>query len=410
MNEHNHLTVSSVAACHLASDCSHRNISDQNYDVVVRSRPLRSLLGRSRCHGDQRRGATMALMAVMLPVVLAVAAYAINVVYIETTRTELQITTDIATRAAGRTLAVTGSQEQALVQANRLLAVNPYANQEITIEGTESLFGSSTRMSENERYAFKPSSKPNAVRLESFGNAEIPMLFPTMGVPITFRPIKAAICTQIEMDIALVLDRSGSMAYSSTEDSNTGLPPATNPAWRSNDPVPPQARWLDTVVAIDGFLKIMDETSHDERVTLNTYNQKSQTDVKLTGDYATIHQSMADHSYSFEGGATNIGDGILEGAAALSDKKLGRKWAARVLIVLSDGNHNTGTDPIYAASLVAGQKIMIYTVTFSDEANQTQMKEVAGIGGGQHYHAVTSQTLADAFVDIARSLPTLITF
>ena len=57
----------------------------------------------------------MAVLALMLPVILAIAAYAINVVYMEAARTELQITTDVATRAAGRMLAVTGDEEQALV-------------------------------------------------------------------------------------------------------------------------------------------------------------------------------------------------------------------------------------------------------------------------------------------------------
>ena len=38
-------------------------------------------------------------MAILLPAALAIAAYTINVVYMELARTELQITTDVATRA-----------------------------------------------------------------------------------------------------------------------------------------------------------------------------------------------------------------------------------------------------------------------------------------------------------------------
>ncbi len=45
-----------------------------------------------------------------------------------------------------------------------------------------------------------------------------------MGIPIDFRPIKSAISTQMELDVALVIDRSGSMAYSATEIAGYGPP------------------------------------------------------------------------------------------------------------------------------------------------------------------------------------------
>lgn len=146
--------------------------------------------------------------------------------------------------------------------------------------------------------------------------------------------------------------------------------------------VPKDARWLDTVAAVNGFLDIMDDSSHDERVSMSTYSSKAKADVKLTSDYTEIRAAMNAHSRKFKGGATNIGSGILAGGKTLGDKELARSWASRVLIVMSDGIHNTGTEPVPAAQQVANEKIMIFTVTFSDEANIQEMEKVAISGGG----------------------------
>lgn len=48
----------------------------------------------------------------------------------------------------------------------------------------------------------------NAVHIDVNGSFKVRMLFPTLGVPVPFRPFKSAISTQTEIDIALVLDRS----------------------------------------------------------------------------------------------------------------------------------------------------------------------------------------------------------
>ena len=94
----------------------------------------------------------------------------------------------------------------------------------------------------------------------------------------------------------------------------------------------------------------------------------------------------------------------------LGEKKYARSWATRVLIVLTDGIHNTGTDPIYAASQAASENILIYTVTFSTEADIAKMQTVAEIASGKHFHAKNGSELAEAFREIAQSLPTLVTF
>lgn len=357
-----------------------------------------------------RSASALALLVVLLPVVLAIAAYAINVVYMELARTQLQVNTDIATRAAGRTLAVTGDQKQAIAAARRMLQLNTFVNQRLNVTDNNIVFGASTRTSSSERYSFSLSNNPNAVRFETNGKVRVPMLFPTMGVPIDFKPVKQAISTQSELDIALVIDRSGSMAFGSGEVAGNYNPAAAPLGWKFGDPVPPYSRWNDAVSAVDSFLSYLNTTVHDERVALITYSDTASRDKQLTTNYTLLGASLADISRSFKGGSTNIGDGITFGAAELGNKSTARPWASRVLIVLTDGIWTSGIDPSVAATAAAGQDITIYTLTFSAEADQVKMSEIAAIGRGLHFHAANGTELTEAFRAIAHSLPTLLTY
>lgn len=368
---------------------------------------------RRRCTNKNckrlRRGATAAFFAAMLPVALAIACYAINIVYMELARTELQITMDVATRAAGRTLAMTGDTAASRQSAERLMQLNPFANQKMSLQGSDLVFGVSTRFADTERYQFTPGGNPNAVKIEANGRVVVPTLFPTLGAPVRFRPIKTAISTQTELDIALVLDRSGSMAFRADEPA--GYVPSNAPfGWVYGMPVPPEARWLDAVDAVNSFLKLMEESFQEERVSLSTYSELPFLDSPLSNRYDSVRYAMQFRSMIYLGGATNIGDGIQTGHLSLSDSFRARPWATRVMILLTDGIHNIGTDPLETAARAAKENITIYTITFSNEADQARMREVAKIGAGKHLHATSGQELVQAFEEIARTLPTLITY
>ena len=352
----------------------------------------------------------MALLAILMPVMIGVAAFAINVVYMEMTRTELQISLDVATRAAGRTLAVTEDQAQATAAANLMLQQNPYANQVLSLADTNISFGVSTRNSSGERYAFESGAYPNAVKIETNGNNDVPLLFPTMGLDIPLRPIKTSICTSMEMDVALVLDRSGSMAFAANESSSVGYPMNAPPGWSYGNPAPPQSRWLDAVDAVENFISVLQSSPHDEHLTLTTYASTAVRDVSLTADYDAILNSLDAYSSNFSGGTTAIGDGIINGVDAITQTGQSRPWATRIMIVMTDGIQNTGQDYVYAAQQAASDNVMVYTITFSDEADQSAMQSVANEAAGKHFHAASGIELTHVFEEIAREFPTLVTF
>lgn len=78
------------------------------------------------------------------------------------------------------------------------------------------------------------------------------------------------------------------------------------------------------------------------------------------------------------------------------------------MIVLTDGIDTSNSDPVGGAKLAAAYDIMIFTITFSDEADQATMKQVAAVGHGKHYHASNASDLQQIFEDIAHQLPILI--
>ncbi|TWU51899.1 vWA domain-containing protein [Rubripirellula reticaptiva] len=362
-------------------------------------------------------GATLILVVILLPALFALAALAINIAYIESSNTEVQIAVDAAARAAGRTYVLTGDQDLALAAAQEAASRNPVGNFVVPIAASDLEFGTSLRSDANSPYEFTPSEngKGNSIRLttnnlSSGGGTGIEPVFPFFGGAFTVRPLRTAVSTQGVIDIALVVDRSGSMAYGSAEIAQYPPAPASAPPdWDFGDPVPPNARWLDLIAAVQGFISELDDSAQEELLSLSIYNHNTNTPQLLTTDYNATIQHLAAISTNFEAGGTAIGRGIYQGMYAINESSTSRPYASKVMIVMTDGVQNWGGAPEYAARAAADAGITLFTITFSDEAEQIAMQNVADIGGGEHFHAETAAQLKLAFQKIARRLPTLLT-
>lgn len=222
---------------------------------------------------------------------------------------------------------------------------------------------------------------------------------------------REAISTQLELDIALVIDRSGSMAYSASE--KAAFPPnpkAAGNGWAFGQRVPDNSRWLDTVSAVNVFLEELNNSPHNEQVSLSTYADNGKSDAELTNNYKAIIDALNPYSNTFSSGGTNIGDGLRAGVNSLVSGKKSRPWATKVVIVMTDGIFNAGPNPTSVAESIAKQGVMIFTVTFSNEANKKDMIRVAEIGGGKHFHANSSQDLILVFKEMAKMMPTLLSY
>lgn len=360
------------------------------------------------------------LVAALIPMLLILASFAINLAYMELTRAELRIASDAATRAGGYTLMTTGDTAAARAAARDGASRNRVGGRPTQLADSDIVFGVSRRTALKQRYTFTPgATPPNAVSVNARRDIRsltgaVSLIMPTFGAVNQFGPAQVAVSTQVEVDVALVLDKSGSMAYGDLESSETmaaaGQAPASAPAgWKFCDPAPPGSRWIDLTKAVRAFLDSMASSPQQENVSLVTYSDVAKREESLTGDYTTIPPALDKYTAQFCMGYTNIHDGIAEGVRSLTDPSRSRPWAVKVLIVLTDGRRTAGADPVVAASEAFNQGIAVYAVTFAKEADQALMLQVASAGGGMHYHAATGDELLQLFRGVAGRLPTLLT-
>lgn len=362
-----------------------------------------------------RAGAAIIFMVVMLVALLTLSGFAINLAHIQLVRTEMQVATDASARAASKTFADTGDFTLALNAAQSLANRNLVNAEPIKLSAGDFRFGTSVRNSLPERYDFKSGGiSPNAIHLsveksKNAASGPVKLPFPGFGVDSIEKVITEAIVTRVDVDIALVVDRSGSMAYAANEVAAHPPNPAAAPyGWEFGGQVPSPSRWLDTVNAVGAFLNELNRSPQNEHVSLVTYNESARVDQDLTTNYGQILGSLAVYSNSFDSGGTNISAGMKEASRMLELSSNGRPWASKVIIVMTDGLQTEGSNPISTARSIAEEGVMIFTITFAAEANQYDMRKVAAEGGGRHYHATNGAMLATVFRDIARNLPALI--
>ena len=367
-------------------------------------------------HHNSRQGAMIVMVIVLLPVLLILAAFAVNLAHLESTNTEIQVACDAAARAAGRTYVITGSRADAIAAAREAAAENPIGSggYVLPIADSDVTVGRSTRPAPGGPYVFTAANTGNSIRVmtSSLANGSglaLKPVLPIMGLQTEIRPLLTSISTQTDIDVALVIDRSGSMAYGVNEVAVYPPTPAAAPAgWDFGDPVPPNSRWLDLESAVQIFLSTLSNSPQEELVSLTLYNESSSSPVALTANYGDVVSPLFNLSSAFDSGGTNIGGGMLQAVSTLSGSN-SRADATKVIVLMTDGVHNSGKNPINAANSIADQGVTVFTVTFSDEAKQADMAQVADICGGKHFHASDSAQLQQAFVDIAKFLPTLIT-
>lgn len=342
--------------------------------------------------GSSRKGAMLVLIVVCLPVILAFGIFSINVAWMQLTRTELRTATDAAAKAGSRTLSLSQDVDVAREFAIEAASRNQVGGSPLLMADSEVVFGIG-RENEVGGYDFeaKADSSRQLTSVQVTGNRSagslggaIPMLFNGFFDRTSFEPVRFAVATQIDRDIALVLDRSGSMSSRSG-----GI-----------------TRWNALRAAVTGFLFELNETPQEEKVSVSTYSSSATLDFGLTLDYSAIQSSIDQQQV---GGGTGIGYGMQRGINSLTDPNLARALALKTIVVMTDGNHNQGVSPEIIASQAAALGITVHTITFSRGANQSSMRRVAENGGGRHWHAENEASLVAVFREVAKNLPTLLT-
>jgi len=406
---------------------------------------------------DARRGAVLGLMAILLPVLAILAAFCVNLAQMQLTRTELMVATDAAARAGGRAFSELQTVDAAKTTAVNVAAMNMVDGEPLQLRpgdgANEIEFGFTTQPAGvNGRYHFQkiPTSQvasgtvfASALRVHGRRDGgslsgPVPLVIPGLLDANEFHTMQQSVAMQVDRDISLVLDRSGSM--DDVEYDWEGNDPFTwgpfnaavsngmlywyggnlylSPGYSLQDYMEwawedyfglgqwPTSAWQDLVVAVDAFLNVLDDTSQEEQVSVASYSSSATLDCYLEKNFNIVRSTVAGLN---TGGNTAIGRGMQEGILALLDAAA-RPYAAKTMVVMTDGMHNTGISPVnVATSLISNYNLTIHTVTFGDGADQALMQQVANIGGGKHYHAATGAELVSIFEEIANNLPTILT-
>ncbi|WP_301664121.1 PKD domain-containing protein [Methanoculleus frigidifontis] len=122
--------------------------------------------------------------------------------------------------------------------------------------------------------------------------------------------------------------------------------------------------------------------------------------LSLVGDNRTALKSAIDRVDS--SGETNIGGGMLAAFDQLAER--GVPGHGKATVLLTDGVHNTGTDPAEVIPLYVEQGWPVYTVALTDFADEALMKEIAARTGGRYYSAPTSSALLDIYNRIKQTI------
>lgn len=247
--------------------------------------------------------------------------------------------------------------------------------------------------------------------------------------------------TRDPVDVAFVLDETGSMGAYSTwrnwmyiEDDfelsrhdpvhDRTVPDGEHVWYISGDyyvsgqTVDPDDYWGDPVtvnsldihpdcsMCYDGFgdryfatlnaIGALNETAGDQ-VSLTEFTTTANTYQPLTNNFDAANESL----HIDPGGGTSISAGLLEGDQELN--RTTRPENDRIIVLLTDGEHNTGTPPDDPAVYEqVHSETTVYAIGFGD-ADPDELQTVvnnAGTGEGEFYDAEHSDRLEEVFEDV----------
>jgi Mg-chelatase subunit ChlD len=145
------------------------------------------------------------------------------------------------------------------------------------------------------------------------------------------------------------------------------------------------------------------KTPQEELVSLSVYSTTAKKVLPLTNNLDAISSRFSQFAPN---GFTAIGEGLKVGLDSVRNDPLARPFAEKTVVIMTDGNHNTGVSPDVIARTAGATTI--HTITFGADANQNLMRTVAKIGGGTFLHANNNQELVAAFKEIALQLSVLL--
>ncbi len=328
----------------------------------------------------------LVLIAAVLVILLIGAAFSVDVAYMHMVRAELRTATDAAARAGSESLARTQDMTLARAAAINAASLNRVGGKNLTLTNDDISFGGCNIIPSGKFEFVQGQTPTTAMRVMGHRDGAspdgpVPLFFGSAFSTTQFEPFMNATAASSVRDVALVLDISGSMA--ANEKGITRLQALKN--------------------AVGAFIAEVKKSSPSARLSLSTYSSTAIKHINLTSDFALIQTKANSFIAS---GMTAIGNGLTMGSDSLVTDPLARTFAAKTVILMTDGVHNTGPSPLTTVSTAIARKQQVHTVTFGAGADQKLMKKVSAAAGlgSIHVHAASPAALTAAFEEIAKTL------
>jgi len=293
----------------------------------------------------KKRGVIAVLAAVLLVVMLAMIAFAVDVGFVTVARTELQGAADAASLAGVAKLPL--SEGEAETTAKFYVDHNVAANNAPQITTTPGQWDLKSN-------SFIPGKSPfDSLQVEVVSKNQAMFFGRVMNVN-SFNAGAKATAQVRPRDIMLVLDYSGSMNGKQKIDQ------------------------LKSSVSL--FLDVLDDYSTSDRVGFVRYSNAATLEAALTLDLNKVNKEIQSNKAT---GTTNIGDGFKMGIDELEKKA--RDNASKLIILMTDGlaNQPKNKDPkayvLEQAQRAKDDGIDVVAISFGSDADTTLMHQVADI-------------------------------
>lgn len=389
---------------------------------------------------SSRRGAMLVLIGAMLIIFLAMIVFAVDVSYMQLTRSELRAASDAAAKAGTEALRRTQNSAKAVNAAIEYASYNTIGGKPLVLNAGDIELGQ-TVLSLDGSWDFKPDAKPyRAMRVtaslgKDTASGPVHLFFGGLFGRNTFSPKMTSVAAQFDQDMILCLDRSHSMTFDLS--GVDWVYPAGIPAYPDGIKYPPhksKSRWAALNSAIASFEAIIADSNMPPRIGMVTWASEigtNSTEYKLTKKTSPVVTRDLELSESIVNtllkaltnslkalttkrgenvmlGGTNMSAGLSEAIQMLEADK-SKPLAKKSIILMTDGQWNQGSDPVLLASDAKTKGIVIHTITFLPGAKQPAMESIAAITGGRHYYAASAAELDAAFRDLAYSMPVMLT-
>jgi Mg-chelatase subunit ChlD len=361
----------------------------------------------------------LVLVAVTLVILIAAAAFSVDMAYMFLGREQLKVATDAAAKATAVAMTLGDSQQTATNTAISYAAANTVWGQPLTLASSNVTLGKVT-YSASDLWTFSAGGTP-LTAVQVTGTASTPLFFaPALGTK-QFSTTSTSTAAFVRTKWCFVFDISGSMCFDMSG-TDWSYPP---PIGYLSNKYPPSpyypnsslSRLANLVSGANTFLSALTNSpggTLENEVGMITFSDSASTACTFTSTYSSVSNKLSYYlttniySDGIYNGGTNLSAGLQAAFNLFTSTADGTPWN-KVIIVFSDGEWNEGVDPTTLISQATSAQITIHTIGLLSGGNNTTMQQLAAQTGGQFMNVTNTSAVQTAFKKLAESTPVILT-